>query len=125
MNKRFRITQSTDFARVRRLGKSYAHPLIVLVAIPNQIEKTRVGVVAGKKIGGAVIRNRAKRQIRAAAQGLLPGLAPGWDLIFIARQLITTARFTEIEQAMQSLTRRAGIAKIDRNDGAPASRIPE
>ena len=45
------------------------------------------GFTATKKIGGAVVRNRAKRRLREAARLLLPRLArPGWDYVFIARQ---------------------------------------
>ena len=45
------------------------------------------GFTATKKIGNAVIRNRAKRRLREAARQLLPRLGrPGWDYVFIARQ---------------------------------------
>lgn len=46
----------------------------------------RVGFTATRKIGGAVVRNRAKRRMRAAAQALLPQHAkPGHDYVLIAR----------------------------------------
>ena len=80
MQRKFRLTRSTDFKRVRRDGKSYAHPLIVLIALENQLSITRVGVTAGKSVGNAVKRNRAKRLIRAATRALHPQMATGWDL---------------------------------------------
>ena len=46
----------------------------------------RVGFTATKKVGGSVIRNRAKRRMREAARLLIPVLAkPGYDYVFIAR----------------------------------------
>ena len=46
----------------------------------------RLGFTATKKIGNAVIRNRAKRRLRAAAAALTPSLAlPACDYVFIAR----------------------------------------
>ena len=78
MNRRFRLTRSTDFKRVRRIGKSYAHPLVVFVAAPNELQQVRIGVVAGRAVGSAVQRNRAKRQLRACLQQWLACL-PGGD----------------------------------------------
>ncbi len=71
----FRLTRSQDFKRVRQSGKSYAHPLIVLVAQANDEMKIRVGVAAGRTVGTAVKRNRAKRLLREAMRPLIPSLA--------------------------------------------------
>ena len=50
-------------------------------------ETVRVGFTATKRIGGAVVRNRAKRRLREAARALLPQHGePGCDYVFIARQ---------------------------------------
>jgi ribonuclease P protein component len=49
-------------------------------------ELVRIGFTATKRIGGAVVRNRAKRRLREAARQLAPLLArPGCDYVFIAR----------------------------------------
>jgi ribonuclease P protein component len=46
----------------------------------------RIGFTATKRIGGAVVRNRAKRRLREAARLLAPlHAAPGYDYVFIAR----------------------------------------
>ena len=51
----------------------------------------RVGFTATRKVGGAVVRNRAKRRLRAAAQALVPlHGAPGHDYVLIARGGVTT-----------------------------------
>ena len=109
MKRRFRLTRSTDFKRVRRIGKSYAHPLVVFIKAKNDLEQVRIGVVAGKSVGTAVARNRAKRQLRACLTPLLPCLSSGWDLVFLARKPMDQAGFAEICAAVQLLLERAGL----------------
>ena len=109
MNRKFRLTRSTDFQRVRRHGKSYAHPLIVLVKLPNEREASRFGVVAGRSVGSAVQRNRAKRRIREVLRACLPSVHPGWDIVVIARRPLKEATFRQLEDALTSLLHRAHL----------------
>lgn len=69
----------------------------------------RVGVVAGVTVGKAVQRNRAKRQIRACLNEIMPALAGGWDMIVLARQPIAEANFREIHFALKNVLQRAGL----------------
>jgi len=112
VQRKFRLTRSTDFKRVRRTGKSYAHPLVVLVAQASESPKVRVGVTAGRSVGGAVQRNKAKRLLREAMRPLLPDLLPGWDLILIARPALLPTSLQEIRRVLKSLLRRAQIISL-------------
>ena len=109
VKRRFRLTRSTDFKRVRREGKSYAHPLVVLIALPNDREQTRVGVAAGRSVGGAVKRNRAKRIMRTAIDPLLSGILPGHDLVVLARRPIIEVKSQKVHTAIKTLLSRAGL----------------
>jgi ribonuclease P protein component len=109
MDRRYRLKSSSDFRRVRRTGKSYAHPLAVLIVAPNQGAQTRFGVTAARSLGGAVARNRAKRRLRAAIAQRLDHVRPGWDAIFIARGGLPAAGWGEVQAAMDSLLRRSGL----------------
>jgi len=70
----------------------------------------RVGYTASKKIGGAVVRNRAKRRLRAAAAAVLPlsGL-PGTDYVLVARRETATRPFDSLVQDLAAALRAAHV----------------
>lgn len=95
---------------MRRLGKSYSHPLVVLIALPNELQKIRVGIGAGRSIGNAVKRNRAKRVLREVIRPHLDKLIHSNDLLLLARTKLLDSSRAEIEDAVQKLINRAGLA---------------
>jgi len=109
VQRKFRLTRSEDFKRVRRSGKSYAHPLVVLIVQTHEQPRVKVGVAAGRTIGTAVHRNRAKRLLREAMRTLLPRIATNLDLILIARPGLVTATLEETRNALLNLLQRAQI----------------
>lgn len=111
VKRKFRLTRTTDYKRVRRFGKSHAHPLLVLVALPNENGSKHFAVSAGRSVGNAVQRNHAKRLLREALRPELLDLQPGWDVILIARQPLSTASFAETREALLQLLRRARLIR--------------
>ena len=72
-------------------------PLLkIIIAAGILVPKNRLAgkpITASKKIGNAVLRNRAKRRMRAAAHAVLTCLArPGWDYVLVARPAATVSR---------------------------------
>jgi ribonuclease P protein component len=109
VKRKYRLTRSTEIERVRRTGKSYAHPLLVLIVQSEAQETTRVGVSAGRSVGGAVERNRAKRLLREALRPVLPDLPTGWNLILLARRPMVEADFPQIQAALLQLLQRSRL----------------
>jgi len=104
-----RLRARADFERVRRDGHSWRHRLLVLAARRNESGVTRVGVAAGKRVGSAVARNRAKRLMRQAMRIHAPQVAPGWDLLLIARAPIAQVKLQDVAAALESLLRQADL----------------
>jgi ribonuclease P protein component len=115
LKRSFRLSSTLDFQRVRRKGQSYAHPLLILITHPNQREDVRVGVIAGKRVGNAVERNRAKRLLRVAAQALIPQIIPGYDLILIARPPILKIKSPVVITALKQKLKQAGLLANNAN----------
>ena len=109
MQRKFRLTRSEDFKRVRRSGKSYAHPLVVLIVQTHDQPRVKVGVAAGRTVGTAVHRNRAKRLLREAMRSLIPNISSNLDVILIARPGLVTATLEETRRALLTLLERAKI----------------
>ena len=70
----------------------------------------RVLFVAGKRLGGAVVRNRSKRVLREA---MLRTGCPwaGWDVVLMARPATPSASPAELDRALRSSLRRVGVTK--------------
>jgi ribonuclease P protein component len=109
MNRRYRLSSSADFKRVRRSGKSHAHPFAVLVSCPNDLPVPRFGFTAGRSIGSAVKRNRAKRLLREAIRIHLPVIKPGFDIVLIARPPLLDADWAELTRAVSRLLEKADL----------------
>lgn len=109
MNRRFRLTSSTDFKRVRRSGNSYAHPLVILIVDRNHLDRSRFGVTTTRTLNSAVARNRAKRRLRESLKTRLDQVESGWDCIWVARPGLADATWPELQSAVDDLLDRSGV----------------
>ena len=73
-----------DFARVTRRGRRYAGTYLTCFVADGR-QRTRIGITIGGSIGGAVVRNRLRRRIKAILDHSSLGAPPWRDIVFIAR----------------------------------------
>lgn len=105
-----RLRRGSDINRVRSRGKSWSSRLLVLAILPNGLEQNRYGFTVGKKVGGSVERNRAKRLMREAIRVQHPNLATGHDVLLIARNSFQDeTTLAEVAAQLEGLLNRAAI----------------
>ena len=102
-----RLTGKTEFAAVYNDGSSWSNSFIVLRALPNSLGSNRYGFAAGKRLGGAVVRNRVRRRLREAVRHTT--INQGWDMVFIARQAAVKTDYETLKKAMEELLARARL----------------
>ena len=102
-----RLRASGDFAAAMRGGRRMRHPLLTIVARRTGGPSTRVGFATSKRVGGAVERNRLKRQLRVITRSL--SWHPGHDVVIFPHPACVSARFHEIAQAVEASSERLGL----------------
>jgi ribonuclease P protein component len=105
------ITATADIDKLFKAGRRASHALVVVLAADSpeaRDQRGRVVFVAGRKLGGAVVRNRCKRVMRESCRRT-GGPWPGKDVALVARAGIATATPDEIDEAMRGLIARLKV----------------
>jgi ribonuclease P protein component len=127
------LARRADFLRVAGRGTKWATAGLVLQACPRSAEGAsgpgesgatvsatptiRVGFTASKKVGGAVVRNRARRRLRALAREVLAQeAAPGYDYVLIARAETATRGYADLQKDVRSALKRLRL--LEKGDAA-------
>ena len=107
-----RLTKNKEFQTVYKHGQVYVGRYVVLYVLPRPGQATRTGFTVGKKVGGAVQRNRVRRRLKEAYGLLKPRIRAGYDLVFVARPRALTVRFQVLREEVRFLCTRAKLLII-------------
>ncbi|MFZ3150654.1 MAG: ribonuclease P protein component [Anaerolineaceae bacterium] len=105
----YRLKSSQEIQATRQKGRSFSDQFVVLVVMTNDLEVTRVAVIASKSVGGAVQRNRCKRLLRSRVNNNWAEMKHGLDVLFIARKKLLEASPDEVDVSVRHLMGMAGL----------------
>ncbi|MBP1637065.1 MAG: rnpA [Acidobacteria bacterium] len=100
-----RIRRRAEFQRVYEAGRRLSLRLMTVILMPTELPGSRLGVSATRKLGGSVVRNRAKRVVREVfRRAEVPG---GLDIVVIPRPSLIEATYQAVEAEFRYALRRA------------------
>ena len=124
-----RLKTRADFVRVAAGRRRAVRPAFIVQAAPRPTKdasgtSVRVGFTASRKVGNAVVRNRAKRRLRAIAAEILPQMGhPGTDYVLVARATARERPYAELlgdlEGALRQLARQTARSGASERAKAP------
>lgn len=103
------LRKKIEFDRVFKKGRFFRDALTSIVVAGSRQTESRIGIVATKKMGGAVVRNRLRRVFREAYRLLRPQIRGGFDLVVLPKIPQGKIKRQDAERSLISLFRRAGI----------------
>ena len=106
------IKANKDFRSAYYHGKVQAHPAVIVYARRSRYPYARLGITTGKKVGGAVQRNRARRLLREAYRGLAPRIGGHWDIVLVARARVLQLKSTQLQPVLQRMLETAGVLRV-------------
>jgi ribonuclease P protein component len=117
-----RLKRRPEFLAVAASRRRWVAPGLILQAARRPEDSDlppapRIGFTASRKVGIAVVRNRARRRLKAAAEQVLPRHgAPGFDYVAIARTGTATRPFAELVADMTTAMERLSARAAARSD---------
>ena len=111
MKKTVTIKENHVFRRMYSKGRSTVTPMVVVYCRKNRLGHNRLGVTVSTKLGGAVVRNRARRRLREVYRLAQPRMAQGYDIVLVARTRAVSAPWPKLVSAFDRACRQLGLTE--------------
>ena len=92
-----------DFARISGKGRSRSDRNLAVRFVPNGRDHDRFGISTGRRLGGAVQRNRVRRRVREILRRCPNDTGHGWDILVVARPPAVEASYDELRSSLERL----------------------
>ena len=111
MKRTVTIKENRTFRRIYSKGRSAVTPFLVLYCRRNGQPQNRLGVTVSTKLGGAVVRNRARRRLREVYRLAQPDMKQGYDIILVARSRAVNGPYKKMTAAFYKASAQLGLLK--------------
>ncbi|MGZ3587372.1 MAG: ribonuclease P protein component [Candidatus Limnocylindrales bacterium] len=105
------LRSAKDFAALQRSRRVGRDELVVVRYRKTELDAIRFGFATSSKLGGAVVRNRVRRQLRSIVRGLAPRLEGGWDVLISVRPAGAAVSQGRLGGSVEATLHGAGILK--------------
>jgi ribonuclease P protein component len=104
------LKNSADFQRISKAGKKSVFPSFIMLALQSGAEGFRLGLTVSRKVGNAVVRNRAKRRLREVVRLYeAPEKLAGWDIVLIGRPGAQERDFSRMREDFAQGLKKLGV----------------
>ena len=114
MKKTVTIKENRTFRRIYNKGRSAVTPYLVLYCRKSGRGHNRLGVTVSTKLGGAVVRNRARRRLREVYRLAQPDMQQGYDIILVARARAVNGPYLKLTAAFYKACGQLSLLREDR-----------
>lgn len=111
MKQTYTLKLNREFRRLYSRGKYCASGYVVVYCMKNRVKHNRIGLTAGKTVGNAVKRNRAKRLMRESYRLMEDKLKQGYDFVLVARSRITGKTYQQVSRDVYYAMKTLGMMK--------------
>jgi ribonuclease P protein component len=113
------LTKEKQFSLVYHKGRFIQGNLLSVKFMTNSLDISRCGIIVGKRVGKAVVRNRIKRLLREISRQIQ--LKPGWDIVFFTNPKSTAASYDELKELTLSLLSKAQLLMENYEKACPTT----
>jgi ribonuclease P protein component len=105
-----------DFEALRQGSRGRSDALVAVRVRETGLPTVRVGFATGRKLGGAVVRNRVRRRLRHIVRAQSPRLAPGRDILIVVRPAGATVDQARLADSLERALRGLGAWQGEMTD---------
>ena len=113
-----RLSKRPEFEKVLAEGnKNRLGKLCTVFSLPNNLDRKRLGIIASKKVGNAVVRNRVKRTIREIFRQIKHQIAPATDIVVISGKEMVVESYKVIDEKLSNAFLAIDDPSVPNNSG--------